>query len=51
MQLKRLTLTQFRVFEQAEFEFHPGMNLLVGINGAGKSTVLDAPDYAFPNTT
>jgi len=42
MQLKRLTLTHFRVFEQTEFEFHPGMNLLVGVNGAGKSSVLDA---------
>ena len=42
MQLKRLNITQFRAFEQAEFEFQPGMNLLVGINGAGKSTVLDA---------
>ncbi len=41
MQLKRLKLTNVRVFEQAEFEFQPGMNLLVGINGAGKSTVLD----------
>ncbi|HRW08153.1 MAG TPA: AAA family ATPase [Caldilineaceae bacterium] len=42
MQLNRLTLNHFRVFDQAEFEFQPGMNLLVGINGAGKSTVLDA---------
>src|SRR6266545_8028272 len=42
MQIKRLTLTQFRAFEQAEFDFQPGMNLLVGINGVGKSSVLDA---------
>lgn len=42
MQINRLTLTNFRAFEQAEFEFEPGMNLLVGINGVGKSTVLDA---------
>lgn len=42
MQLTRLTLTQFRAFEQATFKFHPGMNLLVGINGVGKSSVLDA---------
>ncbi|MCP4396964.1 MAG: AAA family ATPase [bacterium] len=42
MQLKKLTLTQVRVFEQATFNFQPGMNLIVGINGAGKSTVLDA---------
>lgn len=42
MQVKKLTLTHVRAFEQAEFHFQPGMNLLVGINGAGKSTVLDA---------
>ncbi|MDZ8069729.1 MAG: AAA family ATPase [Nostoc sp. DedQUE08] len=42
MQLKSLTLTDFRSFEQATFEFQPGMNLLVGINGVGKSSVLDA---------
>ena len=42
MQLKHLTLTHFRAFEQAEFDFRPGLNLLVGINGVGKSTVLDA---------
>jgi predicted ATP-binding protein involved in virulence len=42
MELKRLTLTHVRAFEQAEFVFRPGLNLLVGINGVGKSTVLDA---------
>lgn len=41
MQLKSLRLSQVRGFEQADFEFRPGMNLIVGINGAGKSTVLD----------
>ena len=42
MKLKRLELTNFRIFEKATFDFQPGMNLLVGINGAGKSSVLDA---------
>lgn len=42
MQIKSLALTQFRAFKQATFEFQPGMNLLVGINGVGKSSVLDA---------
>lgn len=41
MQLKRLILTHVRAFEQAELAFQPGMNLVVGINGVGKSTVLD----------
>ena len=42
MKLKSLTLTNFRIFEQATFDFQPGMNLIVGINGTGKSSVLDA---------
>lgn len=42
MQINTLTLTNFRGFEQAEFQFQPGINLIVGINGVGKSTVLDA---------
>ena len=40
MQLKKLSLTNFRAFKQAELEFKPGMNLIVGVNGVGKSTVL-----------
>ncbi|VXD23034.1 AAA family ATPase [Planktothrix paucivesiculata] len=47
MEIHRLTLTTFRGFKQAEFEFEPGMNLLVGINGVGKSTVLDALRITF----
>lgn len=47
MQINQLTLTNFRGFEQAEFEFQPGMNLIVGINGVGKSSVLDALRIAF----
>jgi len=42
MEIKSLTLTNFRAFDQATFEFQPGMNLIVGINGVGKSSVLDA---------
>ena len=41
MIIKRLRLVQLRVFEQTELEFGPGMNLLVGVNGVGKTTVLD----------
>lgn len=42
MRIKRLQVVNLRVFEQAEFEFTPGMNLLVGVNGVGKTTVLDS---------
>lgn len=47
MKINRLRLSNFRGFENAEFDFQPGMNLIVGINGAGKSTVLDALSIAF----
>jgi len=42
MFIKKLTLTNFRAYTQAEFDFQPGLNLLVGINGVGKTSVLDA---------
>ncbi len=42
MHIKSLHLQNFRCFEEATFEFLPGFNLLIGENGAGKSSVLDA---------
>lgn len=42
MFIKKISLTNFRSYTQAEFEFKEGMNLLVGINGVGKTTVLEA---------
>jgi DNA repair exonuclease SbcCD ATPase subunit len=42
MKITRLSLKNVRAFEEAELAFNLGFNLIVGINGAGKSTVLDA---------
>lgn len=42
MNITRLSLHNVRAFEEAEFDFNPGFNLIIGINGAGKSTALDA---------
>jgi len=42
MKIKKLTITNLRAIQQGDFDFLPGMNLLVGVNGVGKSTVLDA---------
>lgn len=42
MRLTRLRLAQLRCFDQAELEFAPGLNLITGGNGAGKSSVLEA---------
>lgn len=40
MYLSSLTLSNVRQFDQGTFEFQPGFNLLVGENGAGKTTIL-----------
>lgn len=37
-----LKLTNLRSIKVAEFRFQPGFNLIVGINGVGKTSVLDA---------
>ena len=42
MRITSLKLTNIRSIETAEFRFQPGFNLIVGVNGVGKSTVLDA---------
>jgi predicted ATP-binding protein involved in virulence len=42
MKIKKLKIAGLRALNQVEFEFHPGMNILVGVNGVGKTTVLDA---------
>jgi predicted ATP-binding protein involved in virulence len=42
MIVSELQLTHVRAIQNAEFRFREGFNLLVGVNGVGKSTVLDA---------
>ena len=42
MRIDRLTVKNFKGFVDREFNFHPQMNLLVGLNGSGKTSVLDA---------
>lgn len=42
MRVTGLKLTNLRALESAEFRFQPGLNLIAGVNGVGKSTILDA---------
>ena len=42
MRVTFLTLANVRRIEAAEFRFRLGFNLIVGVNGVGKTTVLDA---------
>src|SRR5262245_27527378 len=44
MIVTRLKLANLRAIEAAEFHFHPGLNLIVGVNGVGKTSVLEAMD-------
>jgi hypothetical protein len=41
MKIERLTLTNFRGVANRSLTFHPGFNLIVGVNGVGKTSVLD----------
>ena len=41
MRVTRLKLVNVRAVEVAEFHFRPGFNLIAGVNGVGKTTVLD----------
>lgn len=45
MHLTSLHLVNFKNYHQGEFEFSPDVNCLVGDNGSGKTTVLDALHY------
>lgn len=42
MKIERLTLTNFRGVAYRSFNFHPEFNLIVGVNGVGKTSVLEA---------
>ncbi len=42
MIVERLSLANFRGFEQIDLAFHPQLNVVAGINGVGKSAVIQA---------
>jgi predicted ATP-binding protein involved in virulence len=42
MRIDRLEIENFKKFIKQDFDLHPKFNLLVGENGAGKTTFLDA---------
>ncbi len=42
MRIERIELQNFKKFEKQTFDFHPQFTLLVGDNGSGKTSILDA---------
>ncbi len=42
MRLKKITLKNYRCFENLEIDLHPRLTVLVGENGSGKTSILDA---------
>ncbi|WP_333683814.1 AAA family ATPase, partial [Enterocloster lavalensis] len=42
MFLKEVTIKNYRAVQELNLEFKPGFNLLIGNNGAGKTSVLEA---------
>jgi DNA repair exonuclease SbcCD ATPase subunit len=49
MIVTRLKLANLRGVTSAPFRFQPGFNLVVGINGVGKTTMLDALSVCLSN--
>ena len=45
MYLKNLSIVNFKNYEQAELDFSPKINCFVGLNGSGKTNLLDAVHY------
>ncbi len=45
MYLKKLSLTNFKNYDQTELEFSSKINCFVGNNGVGKTNILDAVHY------
>jgi len=50
MQLLRLRLVNFRQHADTELEFGPGITGIVGPNGSGKTTILEAIAWAIYGT-
>ncbi|MEL6823692.1 MAG: AAA family ATPase, partial [Calditrichota bacterium] len=45
MQLKRLSLFNFRNYSEATLNFSEGIHIIHGENGAGKTSILEAIHY------
>jgi len=49
--IESLTIKNWKAFSHKDFQFHKGVNFMVGKNGAGKTTVLEAICLALSGNT
>ena len=49
--LSTLRLENFRNYDHLDIDFDPHLTVLVGINGAGKTSVLDAISVSYTHLT
>jgi predicted ATP-dependent endonuclease of OLD family len=49
MYLRQIKLKNYRLFDDVDIAFQHGMNVLIGKNSTGKSTVLEAIDFLLSN--
>ncbi|MCD6385868.1 AAA family ATPase, partial [Candidatus Sumerlaeota bacterium] len=50
MYVKQVKISNFRAFHSADIPLYPGLNILIGPNNVGKSTILSAIDLVLnPN--
>ena len=46
MYLKQITLQNFRCYEKFDINLHKNLTVIVGVNGAGKTSLLEAAAIA-----
>lgn len=42
MYIEKVAIKNFKAVDDMEIEFRPGVNLLIGDNGVGKTSILEA---------
>lgn len=48
--INRLNLTNFKVYEKQEIAFYPGTTAIIGPNGSGKTSILEAIEFGLFRT-
>ena len=46
MHIQNLTLQNFKCFENLGIDFHPNLTVVVGVNGSGKTSIMEGAAIA-----